>query len=69
LDPHGITLRFEYDSLGRQTRRYRSAPSLADDQRFTYDQAGNLLSATVQATGTTITADYDTDGRLWKVWS
>ena len=67
-DPRGITLRFEYDNLGRQTRRYRSAPSLADDQAFTYDQAGNLLSAKVQATGTTISMDYDNDGRLWKVY-
>jgi len=67
-DPRGITLRFEYDNLGRQTRRYRSAPSVADDQAFTYDQAGNLLSAKVQATGTTISMDYDNDGRLWKVY-
>jgi YD repeat-containing protein len=35
---------------------------------FTYDQAGNLLTAKVVATNTTITAAYDSDGRLWKVY-
>jgi YD repeat-containing protein len=67
-DPRGITLRFEYDNLGRQTRRYRSGSPAIDDQTFTYDQASNLLSAKVQATGTTITAEYDNDGRIFKVY-
>jgi YD repeat-containing protein len=67
-DPRGITLSFERDNLGRETRRYRSSPSVADDQTFTYDLAGNMLSARVVATGATISMDYDDDARLWKVY-
>lgn len=64
-DPRGFTLRFEYDNLGRRTRRYRAGPS--DDQTYTYDQAGNLLTASA-AGGPTIRADYDNDGRLHNVY-
>jgi RHS repeat-associated protein len=67
-DPRGITLRFEYDNLGRRTRRYALAPGVTDDQTFSYDQSGNVLSASVVSSGTTIAADYDNDGRLWKVY-
>jgi YD repeat-containing protein len=67
-DPRGITLRFEYDNLGRRTRRYRAGPPVAEDQTFSYDQSGNLLSANVVATSTAITMDYDQDGRLNKVY-
>jgi RHS repeat-associated protein len=67
-DPRGITLKFEYDNLGRRTRRYQQANPLKDEQTFTYDQAGNMLSAKVMATGTTIGMDYDNDARIWKVY-
>jgi RHS repeat-associated protein len=67
-DPRGITLRFEYDNLGRRTRRYALAPGVTDDQTFSFDQSGNVLSANVVSSGTTIAADYDNDGRLWKVY-
>jgi RHS repeat-associated protein len=67
-DPRGITLGFEYDNLGRQTRRYQAGPPVADDQTFSYDQSGNMLSANVVATSTAITMDYDQDGRLQKVY-
>lgn len=67
-DPRGITLHFEYDNLGRRSRRYATAPSTQDDQTFTYDLAGNLLTAKVVATGSTITADYDNDARLSHVY-
>jgi RHS repeat-associated protein len=65
-DPRGFTLRFEYDNLGRRTRRYKAGPS--DDQTYTYDQAGNMLTATVVASSTTITLDYDNDGRMQQVY-
>ena len=67
-DPRGITLRFEYDNLGRRTRRYALAPGVTDDQTFSFDQSGNVLSANVVSSGTTIAAEYDNDGRLWKVY-
>jgi YD repeat-containing protein len=67
-DPRGITLRFEYDNLGRQTRRYQAGPPVADDQTFSFDQSGNMLSANVVASSTAITMDYDQDGRLQKVY-
>jgi RHS repeat-associated protein len=67
-DPRGITLGFEYDNLGRPTRRYQAGPPIADDQTFSYDQSGNMLSANVVATSTAITMDYDQDGRLQKVY-
>jgi RHS repeat-associated protein len=68
-DPRGITLRFEYDNLGRRTRRYAtSGLGTQDDQTFSYDLAGNLLAATVVSTGTAIRADYDDDGRLWHTY-
>jgi len=67
-DPRGITLRFEYDNLGRRTRRYALAPGVTDDQTFSFDQSGNVLSANVVSSGATIAAEYDNDGRLWKVY-
>lgn len=65
-DPRGTTLSFEYDNLGRRSRRYASGGT--DDQTFTYDLASNLLAAKVVASGTTITADYDDDARVSHVY-
>jgi RHS repeat-associated protein len=68
-DPRSLTLKFEYDNLGRRSRRYAlSGANTVDDQTFTYDLAGNMLSAKVVASGTTITMDYDNDGRLSHVY-
>lgn len=41
---------------------------MTDDQTFSYDQSGNVLSANVVSSGATIAADYDNNGRLWKVY-
>jgi RHS repeat-associated protein len=63
-DPRNLTLKFEYDNLGRRTRRYAlSGGNTIDDQTFTNDLAGNTLTAKVVASGTTITMDYDNDAR------
>jgi RHS repeat-associated protein len=63
-DPRNLTLKFEYDNLGRRTRRYAlSGGNTIDDQTFTNDLAGNMLTAKVVASGTTITMDYDDDAR------
>lgn len=63
-DPRNLTLRFEYDNQGRKTRRYAlSGGNTVGDQAFTYDLAGNMLSAKVVTSGTTITMDYDNDAR------
>ncbi len=68
-DPRNLSLRFEYDNQGRRTRRYAlSGGNTVDDQGFTYDLAGNILSAKVVASGTTITMDYDNDARLSHVY-
>jgi RHS repeat-associated protein len=68
-DPRNLTLRFEYDNQGRRTRRYAlSGGNTVDDQAFTNDLAGNMLSAKVVASGTTITMDYDNDARLFHVY-
>jgi len=63
-DPRNLTLKFEYDNHGDRTRRYAlSGGNTIDDQTFTYDLAGNMLTAKVVATGTTVTMDYDDDAR------
>lgn len=63
-DPRNLTLKFEYDNLGRRTRRHAlSGGNTIDDQTFTNDLAGNMLTAKVVASGTTITMDYDDDAR------
>ncbi len=67
-DPRAITLNFEYDNQGRRTRRYGVAGSTKDNQTFTYDFAANMLTAKVTSTGTTITMDYDDDGRISHVY-
>ncbi|MGH3116169.1 MAG: RHS repeat-associated core domain-containing protein, partial [Gaiellales bacterium] len=67
-DPRGITLSFEYDNLGRRTRRYAtSGAQVQDDQTFAFDLAGNIVWATVVGSGT-IGVDYDDDGRMWKTY-
>jgi RHS repeat-associated protein len=68
-DPRNLTLKFEYDNLSRRTRRYAlSGGNTIDDQTFTYDLAGNMLTAKVVTTGTTITMDYDDDARPFHVY-
>ncbi len=67
-DPRAITLNFEYDNQGRRTRRYGVAGSTKDNQTFTYDFAANMLTAKVTSTRTTITMDYDNDGRISHVY-
>lgn len=67
-DPRNLTLKFEYDNLNRRTRRYAISGGTVDDQTFTYDLAGNMLTAKVVASGTTITMDYDNDARLSHVY-
>jgi RHS repeat-associated protein len=68
-DPRNLTLKFEYDNLGRRTRRYAlSGGNTVDDQTFTNDLAGNMLTAKVVASGTTITMDYDNDARPSNVY-
>jgi YD repeat-containing protein len=68
-DPRNLTLKFEYDNLGRRTRRYAlSGGNTVDDQTFTYDLAGDMLTAKVVSSGTTISMDYDDDARLSHVY-
>lgn len=55
-DPRGLTLNFEYDNLGRRTRRYGVVGgNTQDDQTFAYDLAGDMVRATVVASGSTWT--------------
>ena len=68
VDPRGFTIGFEYDNLGRRTHKYKAGPPATHDQTYTFDQAGNMLTATVAASSTTIRMDYDDDGRLHKVY-
>lgn len=64
-DPRGLTLRFAYDLLGRQTRRWAEDGAQEEDaEAFTFDPTGNTLTATVEDSGLETSLTYDDDGRL-----
>jgi YD repeat-containing protein len=59
--PSKVT-RYEYDHLGRVTRRWPSADSLAVRDSMVYDLAGNLVKVSTRR-GHLITIDYDVRNR------
>ncbi|HZD04635.1 MAG TPA: RHS repeat-associated core domain-containing protein, partial [Longimicrobiales bacterium] len=63
-DPRGLTLRFDYDRQGRETRRWAETGGTESAAiASTYDPAGNVLTATVESSGLTTSYTYGTDGR------
>jgi YD repeat-containing protein len=59
---------FEYDNLGRRTRRYGlENQTVVDDERFAYDPAGNLTEAKDAAGQRVVTLLYEVAGRLQTV--
>jgi RHS repeat-associated protein len=60
----GRDLRFEYDQLGRRTRRYCAAQCTnAADEHFYYDPAGNMTKAEGNTSNTKVQVTYDDWGR------
>jgi RHS repeat-associated protein len=64
VDSPGTTRNFEYDNLGRMTKRY-GATATTDAQTFTYDPAGNVRTST--GGGYVTTVDYDEANRTKQV--
>ncbi|MGH2723094.1 MAG: DNRLRE domain-containing protein [Actinomycetota bacterium] len=63
--PTGVTQKFDYDNLGRRTRRYGIKSSqTVDDERFSYDVAGNITGAEKAGGGDPVVMAYDQAGRL-----
>ncbi len=67
-DPRPQSVFYGYDDLGHEVCRHTSACTVSTSgaDAFSYDKAGNMLSATSPAAGFSMT--YDNDGRLWKVF-
>jgi len=65
IDALNRTNRFEYDNIGRRTKR--TLPG-NQSETFGYDVLGNLMAQT-NFNGTIITNQYDVMSRLWKRWT